>query len=76
MTPPMFTAADGVVLFDGRPLRQITRARIKSQLRAMGATTRNVETLNRLDGVWMQLIRASINANNQARASGQRSIAA
>ena len=72
MNHPMFTARDGQVEFDGRPLRQITRARIKTQLRAMGETTRNVETLNRLDGVWMQLIRASINANNQARAPGQR----
>lgn len=67
MTPPTFTADAGHVLFEGRPLRQITRARIKSQLRAIGETTRNVETLNRLDGVWMQLIRASINANNQRR---------
>lgn len=76
MTPPVFTADAGHVLFEGRPLRQITRARIKSQLQAMGETTRNVETLNRLHGVWMQLIRASVEANNQARASGQRSIAA
>lgn len=67
MTPPLFTAADGVVLFDGIPLRQITRARIKNALEAMGRETVHVPTLDRLGGLYIQLIRASINANNQTR---------
>ena len=62
-----FTAINGQVAFEGRIVREITRARIKSALRAMGDRTANVEALNRLDSVWMQLIRASVEANNQNR---------
>jgi hypothetical protein len=64
---PLFTAQDGRVVFDGQPIREITRARIKSALTAMGEKTANVATLNRLGDVWMSLIRASIEANNQNR---------
>lgn len=67
MTPPVFTADAGHVLFEGRPLRQITRARIKTALEAMGRETAHVPTLDRLGGLYIQLIRASINANNQRR---------
>lgn len=63
----LFQAHAGVVTFDGKPIREITRARIKDELTALGARTANVEALDRLGMVWMSLIRASINANNQAR---------
>jgi hypothetical protein len=64
---PLFTAQDGRVVFDGQPLPEITRVRIKQALKSMGEKTSNVETLNRLDSVWMQLTRATVNANNQNR---------
>jgi hypothetical protein len=64
---PLFTAQDGAVWFEGQPLPEITRVRIKQALKSMGEQTSNVETLNRLDSVWMQLTRATVNANNQNR---------
>lgn len=62
-----FQAINGRVFFEGQPLPEITRVRIKQALKAMGERTSNVETLNRLDSVWMQLTRATVNANNQNR---------
>lgn len=67
MTQPLFIAVNGAVTFEGRPIREITRARIKSWLVERARLIAGVEPLNRLDSVWMQLTRASINANNQAR---------
>ena len=64
---PLFHAEAGAVLFQGEPVREITRVRIKQALKSMGDRTSNVEALNRLDGVWMSLIRASVEANNQLR---------
>lgn len=66
--PQAFKAVDGVVLFEGRPVSPAKRAAVKHALNQMGEHTEHVPTLRALDGIQMQLIRATVAAANQRRA--------
>lgn len=61
-----FQAIEGRVHFDGKPIREITRARIKTALRDMREEA-NSSARDKLDALWMSLIRASVEANHQMR---------
>lgn len=67
--PAAFSAVNGQVLFEGKPLSPVQRSEIKALLTNFGRQTEDVPTLRLLDAVHMDLIRASVAAVNQSRAA-------
>jgi hypothetical protein len=68
-TPAAFTARNGQVLFENRPITPAQRSEVKALLTNFGRQTEDVPTLNMLDAIHMQLVRASVAAVNQSRAA-------